>query len=53
MRDPFDVSLEDGDQLNEVELMTMLMIAASESDEHLPPEEIDRLLGITLPNEPA
>ncbi len=46
MRDQFDVSLEDDDLMGEVELTTTLMIAASESDEHLTPEQIDRLLGI-------
>ena len=46
MSDPFDVSLEDGDLLAEVELTTNLIIAASESDEHLTREEIDRILGV-------
>jgi hypothetical protein len=45
--DQFDVSLEDDDLLGEVELTTTLIIAASEADEHLSQEEIDRLLGIT------
>ena len=47
MADQFDVSLEDDDLLGEVELTTTLIIAASEADEHLSQEEIDRLLGIT------
>ncbi|HYH33537.1 MAG TPA: hypothetical protein VD814_00150 [Nocardioides sp.] len=46
MRDQFDVSLEDGDLLGEVELTTNLIIAASESDSHLSEQEIDRILGI-------
>lgn len=46
MQDQFDVSLEDGDLLGEVELTTNLMIAASETDEHLSADEIDRILGI-------
>ena len=46
MQDQFDVSLEDGDLLGEVELTTNLIIAASESDAHLSPDEIDRILGI-------
>lgn len=46
MHDQFDVTLEDDDLLGEVELTTSLIIAASESDEHLSQEEIDRLLGI-------
>ena len=33
--DQFDVSLEDSDLLGEVELTTNLIIAASETDEHL------------------
>ena len=36
MHDQFDVTLEDGDLLSEVELTTTLIIAASESEEHLP-----------------
>ena len=47
MHDQFDVTLEDGDLLNEVELTTTLIIAASESEDHLSQEEIDRLLGVT------
>jgi hypothetical protein len=47
MHDQFDVTLEDGDLLGEVELTTTLIIAASESDDHLSREEIDRLLGVT------
>ena len=46
MQDQFDVSLEDGDLLGEVELTTNLIIAASESDDHLTADEIDRILGI-------
>ena len=47
MHDQFDVTLEDGDLLGEVELTTTLIIAATESDEHLSQEEIDKLLGVT------
>lgn len=47
MHDQFDVTLEDGDLLGEVELTTTLIIAASESDEHLSQAEIDALLGVT------
>jgi hypothetical protein len=46
VHDPLDVSLEDGDLLGEVELTTNLIIAASESDERLSEEEIDKLLGL-------
>ena len=53
MYDQFDVTLEDADLLGEVELTTNLIIAASESDDHLSQEEIDRILGIdTRPPEP-
>lgn len=46
MHDQFDVTLEDVDLLGEVELTTNLIIAASESDERLSVEEIDRILGV-------
>jgi hypothetical protein len=44
--DQFDVSLEDSDLLGEVELTTNLIIAASETDEHLSDAEIDDILGV-------
>jgi hypothetical protein len=46
VHDQFDVTLEDADLLGEVELTTNLIIAASEADEHLTVEEIDRILGV-------
>lgn len=46
MHDQFDVSLEDRDLLVEVELTTNLIIAASEAEEHLSPEQVDRVLGV-------
>jgi hypothetical protein len=46
VHDQFDVSLEDGDLLGEVELTTNLIIAASESDERLSPGQIDAILGV-------
>ena len=52
MHDQFDVTLEDGDLLSEVELTTTLIIAASESEEHLTQTEIDKLLGVT-PRQPS
>jgi hypothetical protein len=45
--DQFDVSLEDSDLLGEVELTTNLIIAASETDDHLSDAEIDEILGVT------
>jgi hypothetical protein len=44
--DQFDVSLEDSDLLGEVELTTNLIIAASESEDHLSVAEIDAILGV-------
>lgn len=46
MPDQFDVTLEDAELLREVELTTNLIVAASETDEHLSVEEIDRILGV-------
>ena len=46
MQDPFDVTLEDGDLLGEVELTTTLIIAATESEGPMEQDEIDRLLGV-------
>lgn len=46
MHDQFDVTLEDAELLREVELTTNLIVAASESEEHLSSEEIDRILGL-------
>ncbi len=51
MHDQFDVTLEDSDLLGEVELTTNLIIAASESDEHLSTDAIDKILGV-LPEGP-
>ncbi|GEP39833.1 hypothetical protein NPS01_34960 [Nocardioides psychrotolerans] len=47
MYDQFDVTLEDVDLLGEVELTTNLIIAASECDDHLEPDEIDQILGVS------
>ena len=46
MDDQLNVPLEDAELLAEVELTTNLIIAASESDEHLSADEIDRILGV-------
>ncbi|MCX6398982.1 MAG: hypothetical protein NTX33_03485 [Propionibacteriales bacterium] len=46
MADQFDVTLEDGDLLVEVEMTTNLIIAASACDDRLSLEEIDRILGV-------
>jgi hypothetical protein len=46
VHDQFDVTLEDSDLLGEVELTTNLIIAASESEDHLSEAEIDAILGV-------
>ncbi|MDF1605027.1 hypothetical protein PZ894_15740 [Nocardioides sp. YIM 152315] len=46
LHDQFDISLEDSDLLGEVELTTNLIIAASETDQPLSVDEIDRILGV-------
>jgi hypothetical protein len=46
VHDQFDVTLEDSDLLGEVELTTNLIIAASETDDHLPETQIDEILGV-------
>jgi len=46
VHDQFDVTLEDSDLLGEVELTTNLIIAASESDDHLSDAQIDQILGV-------
>ena len=46
MHDQFDVTLEDADLLGEVELTTNLIIAATESDDHLSEGQIDEILGV-------
>lgn len=51
MHDQFDVTLEDDDLLDEVELTTSLIIAASESDEPLSQARIDELLGVVSGND--
>ncbi|MDF9717096.1 hypothetical protein INN71_10915 [Nocardioides sp. ChNu-153] len=50
MNDQFDVTLEDSVLLTEVELTTNLMVAASQSEGSLSPEEIDRILGVDVPD---
>ena len=49
MDDQLNVPLEDAELLAEVELTTNLIIAASEADEALPQDEVDRLLGLDNP----
>ena len=46
MGDQLDVPLEDSELLEEVEMVSTLMLAASENDERLDQDEIDRILGV-------
>jgi hypothetical protein len=46
MADHLDVPLEDAVLMEEVELISTLMIAASETEGQLEQDEIDRLLGV-------
>ncbi len=50
--DHLDVPLEDAVLLEEVELISALMIAASEHDDHLDQGQIDKLLGLSGANVP-
>ena len=50
MGDQLDVPLEDSELLEEVEMVSTLMLAASENDERLDQDEIDRILGV-VPDE--
>ncbi len=47
MGDQLDVPLEDAVLLEEVELISTLMVAASEAEGQLDQHEIDGLLGLT------
>ena len=49
MADQLDVPLEDAVLLEEVELVSALMIAASDNEGHLDQNAIDLLLGVTPP----
>ena len=47
MDDQLDVPLEDSTLLEEVELISTLIIAASENEGHLDQDQIDELLGLS------
>ena len=53
MDDQLDVPLEDDVLMEEVELISTLMIAASENEGQLDHTEIDRLLGVSHGAEPG
>jgi len=44
--DQFDVNLQDDDLLEEVELVTNLIVAATEADAHLTQKQVDDILGV-------
>lgn len=46
MNDQLDVSIHDAEVLAEIEMMTNLIIATSESDGPLPQRVIDQILGL-------
>jgi len=50
VNDQLDVSVHDGDVLNEIEMMTNLIIATSESEGPLPQTQIDAILGVAEPD---
>ena len=47
VNDQLDVTVHDSEVLAEIEMMTRLIIATSESDAPLPQSRIDELLGLT------
>ena len=50
MGDQLDVPLEDSELLEEVEMVSTLMLAATENEEPLDQAAIDRLLGVGTPD---
>jgi hypothetical protein len=52
MDDQLNVPLEDAELLAEVELTTNLIIAATESQASLSQAEVDRILGVSLAQDP-
>jgi len=53
MADQLDVPLEDATLLEEVELVSALMIAASDNEGHLDQHAIDQLLGVSQQGVPT
>ena len=47
MPEPLDSRLRDDEALDEIELTSQLIIAASAKDAHLTQHEVDKILGIT------
>lgn len=46
MNDQLDVNVQDAEVLAEIEMMTNLIIATSESEGPLPQQRIDEILGL-------
>ncbi|MGH3472862.1 MAG: hypothetical protein ACRDPG_12580 [Nocardioidaceae bacterium] len=46
MNDQLDVNVHDDDVLDEIEMMTNLIIATSETEGPLPQQRIDEILGV-------
>jgi hypothetical protein len=46
MNDELDVDLHDEDALDEIDMMTDLMIATSQAKGPLPQREVDQILGV-------
>ncbi|HET7173639.1 MAG TPA: hypothetical protein VFI30_05105 [Nocardioidaceae bacterium] len=49
MSDELDVDVHDSEVLAEIEMMTNLIIATSESEGPLPQQRIDEILGVSAP----
>lgn len=47
MSEPLDSQLRDQIALDEIEMTSDLMIAASESEGRLDPQQVDRILGLS------
>ena len=52
MNDHLDVAVQDSEVLAEIEMMTDLIIATSESDIPLTQHRIDEILGVSTPRIP-
>ncbi len=47
MNDQLDVDVHDTEVLDEIEMMTNLIIATTESNDRLPQQRIDQILGVS------
>jgi hypothetical protein len=53
MTEPLDERLRDDDALDEIELTSKLMIAATSSPAHLTQAEVDEILGLADEEQPS